>query len=125
MPYVAARYPGSPAVTARPGLADGANCQLYAYAVLAHFGLRLPPLRSAELWTDRTATREVPAPEPLDLLLFAPTGDPYGAHLGVWLGPDRVLHLSREVGHPALWPLAAFRARDRYRVLLGLKRVRT
>nr|WP_236653414.1 hydrolase [Streptacidiphilus melanogenes] len=125
MPYAGARHPGSPAVAARPGLAEGANCQLYAYAVLAHFGLRMPPLRSAELWADRAATRIVPTPGPLDLLLFAPTDNPYGAHVGLWLGPDQVLHLSREVGHPAVWPLAAFRARMRYRVLIGVKRVRS
>jgi hypothetical protein len=122
--YAAARYPGSPAVAARPGLADGANCQLYAYAVLDHFGVRVPPLRSSELWTDRTATRVVPTPEqPLDLLLFGPTRDPDGAHVALWLGPDRVLHLCREVGHPAFWPLDAFLARERYRVLIGTKRV--
>jgi hypothetical protein len=125
VPYVAARYPGSTAVTARPGLAAGANCQLYAYAVLRHFGLRVPPLRSSELWTDRTVTCVVPTPAPMDLLLFAPTADPHGAHVGVWLAPDRVLHLCREVGRPAVWSFADFRARERYRVLVGVKRACT
>ncbi|MEY9850065.1 cell wall-associated NlpC family hydrolase [Streptacidiphilus sp. BW17] len=123
MPYLAARYPGSPAVAARPGLADGANCQLYAYAVLAHFGLRVPPLRSRDLWSDRAATRVVPTARPLDLLLFGPTAAPYGAHVGVCLAPDRILHLSREVGRPAVWSLADFGARQRHRVLIGVKRV--
>jgi cell wall-associated NlpC family hydrolase len=123
VPYVAARYPGSPAVATRPGLAEGANCQLYAYAVLAHFGLRVPPLRSSELWTDRTATRVVPAARPLDLLLLGPSADPYGAHVGVCLAPDRILHLCRETGRPAVWSRADFRARERYRVLIGVKRV--
>ncbi|MBF9068624.1 hydrolase [Streptacidiphilus sp. NEAU-YB345] len=123
VPYVGSCYPGSPAVADRPELAEGANCQLYAYAVLAHFGLRVPPLRSSDLWSDDTATTVVATARPLDLLLFGPTADPYGAHVGVCLAPDRVLHLCREIGRPAVWSLADFRARERYRVLIGVKRV--
>ncbi|WP_370113252.1 hydrolase [Streptacidiphilus sp. MAP12-33] len=123
VPYVGARSPGAPAVLARPDLAAGANCQLYAYAVLAHFGRQVPPLRSSELWEDRAATMRVTSPEPLDLLLFGPTSDPYGAHVGVWLGPEQILHLCREVGQPTVWSTADFRTRARYRVLIGAKRV--
>ncbi|WP_436737467.1 hydrolase [Streptomyces sp. BBFR102] len=123
VPYAGSRYPGSPAATARPGLALGANCQLYAYEVLRRFGRPLPPLRSAELWTDRTATRQVPHPGPLDLLLYNPDGTAYGAHVGIWMAEDSVLHLCREVGHPAVWQPADFAARPRYRHLVGVKRV--
>ncbi|AJC54471.1 hypothetical protein [Streptomyces sp. 769] len=139
--YSAARHPGAgppecpshpagPAAgtAAPPDLAGGANCQRYAYAVLAHFGLRVPPLRSAELWADRAATRRAAPPGPLDLVLFdagplagGPEG--YGAHVGVHLGPDRVLHLCREVGRPAVWGYADFAARARYVRFLGAKRV--
>lgn len=122
VPYAGSRYPGSPAATARPDLALGANCQLYAYEVLRHFGRRLPPLRSAELWADRAATREVSEPAPLDLLLYSPDGTAYGAHVGVWVAEDSVLHLCREVGHPALWHPVDFAARPRYRRLVGVKR---
>ncbi|MGW9525098.1 hydrolase [Streptomyces diastaticus] len=125
VPYVGARHPGSPATAARPVAARGANCQLYAYEVLRRFGRRVPPLRSAELWADRTATFPVPHPEPLDLLLFSPDGSAYGAHVGLWMAEDTILHLCREVGRPAVWSRADFAARARYRELVGIKRVRT
>lgn len=116
-----------PSVDAFADLARGANCQRYAYAVLRHFGLLVPPLRSAELWADEQATRRVGRPQPLDLVLFdggpvegRPAG--YGAHVGVHLGPDQVLHLCREVGRPVVWRYADFAARARYARLLGAKR---
>lgn len=116
-----------PAADAFAELARGANCQRYAYAVLRHFGLLVPPLRSAELWADEEATRRVRRPQPLDLVLFdggpvegRPAG--YGAHVGVHLGPDQVLHLCREVGRPVVWRYPDFAARARYARLLGAKR---
>lgn len=124
VPYAGARYPGSRAVEELPGVAAGANCQLYAYAVLAHFGLRVPALRSSDLWEDRAATVRVDRPSPLDLLLFNASGEAYGAHVGVWAGEDAVLHLCAEVGRPAVWRTAEFAARGRYRALVGIKRVR-
>src|SRR5437762_2304449 len=93
--------PQRAAVRKRRGLGDGANCQRYAYAVLRHFGLSVPPLRSAELWADERATVRAERPRPLDLVLFdggpaegRPTG--YGAHVGVHLAPALVLHLCKE-----------------------------
>jgi hypothetical protein len=125
--YVGARYPGSPAVQARPGLAEGANCQLFAYEVLRHFGLHPPDLRSSELWEDTASTTQVAVPRPLDLVLVNATNDPWGAHVGVWAGDDRgegeVLHLCAEARRPALWDLGMFAARPSYRVLVGFKRV--
>ncbi|MFI7099079.1 cell wall hydrolase [Streptomyces sp. NPDC050161] len=117
---------GSPGA---PDLSGGANCQRYAYAVLHHFGLWVPPLRSAELWADVWATYRVDRPGPLDLLLFdggpvAGRPEGYGAHVGVQLGPDQVLHLCKEVGRPVVWCAADFAARTRYARLLGAKRVR-
>jgi hypothetical protein len=79
-------------------------------------------LRSDELWQDAESTCVVETPAPLDLLLFSPNDDPYGAHVGVSVGDDRVLHLCAEVGLPAVWELAEFAKRDRYRVLIGAKR---
>ncbi|MFE7318409.1 cell wall hydrolase [Streptomyces sp. NPDC057555] len=135
--YSAARHPGAgpPECPSPPGagaaprdLTGGANCQRYAYAVLAHFGRWVPPLRSSELWADRRATGPADPPGPLDLVLFdggPVTGRPegYGAHVGLHLGPDRVLHLCREVGRPAVWTYADFAARPRYARFLGAKRV--
>jgi hypothetical protein len=121
--YVGARYPGSAAVRARPGLAEGANCQFFAYEVLRHFGLCPPDLRSSELWADTAATREVAVPRPLDLVLLNAVRDAWGAHVGVWAGAEKVLHLCAETRRPALWDLPTFAARPSYRILLGFKRV--
>ncbi|MFJ9412865.1 cell wall hydrolase [Streptomyces sp. NPDC101227] len=132
--YSVARHPGagapecpSPGGDPAAGLAGGANCQRYAYAVLRHFGLVVPPLRSAELWADELATVRVERPRPLDLVLFdggpvegRPVG--YGAHVGVHLAPDQVLHLCKEVGRPAVWTYGDFAARPRYARFLGAKR---
>lgn len=122
--YVGARYPGAPAVRERPGLSAGANCQLFAYEVLRHFGLCPPELRSSALWADTTVTQRVTVPRPLDLVLVNSTRDPWGAHVGVWAGDDQVLHLCGEVGKPAVWTMSMFEARPSYRELVGFKRVR-
>ena len=98
--------PGPPAVRARPGLADGANCQLFAYEVLRHFGLD-----AAGAAVERAVGghgvdhQRVAVPRPLDLVLVNSSRDPWGAHVGVWAGDDKVLHLCAEVGRPALWDL--------------------
>ncbi|MEV0370799.1 cell wall hydrolase [Streptomyces sp. NPDC050636] len=128
VPYSGARHPGAGAPECPDSsLAEGANCQRYAYAVLRHFGLLIPPLRSAELWADAEATRHTDRPQPLDLVLFdggpaegRPPG--YGAHVGVHLGPDQILHLCREAGRPVVWTYADFAARPRYARFLGAKR---
>jgi hypothetical protein len=121
--YVGARYPGAPVVLRNPDLTEGANCQLFAFEVLRHFGLAPPELRSSELWLDTAATQRVTVPKPLDLVLLNATRDPWGAHIGLWAGDDQVLHLCAEVGRPALWNLAMFAARPSYRTLVGFKRV--
>ncbi|MDJ0345788.1 hydrolase [Streptomyces sp. H10-C2] len=125
VPYTGSRFPGSAAVVGRPGLAAGANCQLFAYEVLRHFGLAPPAQRSSDLWDDTEVTVRVPVPRPLDLLLFNAVDDPYSAHVGVWIDNDAVLHLCAEIGRPAVWGLADFAERERYRVLVGAKRVMT
>ncbi|WP_395362388.1 hydrolase [Streptomyces sp. YH02] len=121
--YEGSRFPGSAAVAARPGLTGGANCQLFAYEVLRHFGLTPPDLRSSELWSDTETTVHVPVALPLDLVLFNSTTSAYGAHVGVHVGDDAILHLCAELGRPAVWTAADFAARERYAVRLGAKRV--
>ncbi len=119
VPWVGRMVPG---IAPDLGLSGGANCQRYAYAVLDHFDAHIPPLRSDELWHDTESTCVVETPAPLDLLLFSPNDDPYGAHVGVFVGDERVLHLCAEVGLPAVWNLREFAQRERYRVLIGAKR---
>lgn len=127
VPYLGSAHPGA---DHPPPVERGANCQRYAYEILALFGRRPPPLRSSELWADTAHTTPVDgAPQPLDLLLFNATPDAqpqaHGAHVGVWMCDGQVLHLSAEVGVPAVWTLDTFRATDRYAVLVGAKRVIT
>ncbi|MEW2398995.1 hydrolase [Streptomyces sp. NPDC046862] len=121
-PYVGARFPGSPSVKENPGLSEGANCQFFAYEVLRLHGIDLPAWRSSELWHDTRRTVRVADGEPLDLALFNATDDAWGAHVGVVVGEGRVLHLSAEAGRPAVWTMADFGERDRYRTLIGFKR---
>ena len=90
--------------------------------MLAHFGIALPPWRSSELWADAELTKPVTTFEPLDLLLFNPADEAYGAHVAVYAGAGQALHLCKAVGQPALWSLAEFAVRDQYRVLIGGKR---
>lgn len=119
VPYVYERYPGAAGVDAPRA---GANCQLLAYSVLAYFGLWVPPVRSSELWDDTAASVVATDYRPLDLLLFNATYRAYGAHVGVYVAPDRVLHLCREIGAPTVWSFADFARRPRYRVVVGAKR---
>lgn len=121
VPYVGAYHPAAPEL---PPIVAGANCQRYAYAILALFGLDLPGWRSSELWADDTRTEPVAGRfEPLDLLLFNATNQPWGAHIAVFVAADRILHLCREVGTPAVWTFAEFAERRRYATLFGAKRV--
>jgi hypothetical protein len=119
VPFDAARYPGA---VPRGELAKGANSNLFAYEVLALFGFRIPDLRSDELWRDTTVTRVVLEPQPLDLVLFHDRRQAWGAHVGVVCSPTEVLHLSLEVGHPAVWTFAQFAQTPRFANLNGFKR---
>jgi lipoprotein Spr len=120
--FRAVSYDGAQVPDGSHDLSGGANCQRYAYAVLAHFGIELPPWRSSELWTDVERTEVVTPFQPLDLLLFSRDGQAYGAHVAVYVGEGRALHLAKSVGRPAVWSLAEFTAREEYRVLVGGKR---
>lgn len=121
VPYNATHYPGASGIS---GLEGGANCQLFAYELLRSFGRDLPPLRSSDLWNDTDHTAVVAGEiEPLDLLLFNRTTDPYGAHIAVALGGGQAIHLSRRVGTPVVWPFARFLEEPDYAVLIGAKRV--
>lgn len=120
--YNGARYP-SAASGADTDLSAGANCQLFAYALLRHFGLEVPLLRSSELWADVDHTERVPNLEPLDLLFWNRTPDPWGAHIGVCLGDGHAVHLARGVGIPVIWSLSEFGRHPEHRLFLGAKRV--
>ena len=118
--YDADRYPGSPGVKGLPG---GANCQQYAYEFVRAFGYTIPDLRSSDLWADTARSAAFEQPEPFDLVLLHERPDPWGAHVGVYLGKRLVLHLSKKIGMPAIEPLESLMQRPQYRYLIGFKRV--
>ncbi len=118
--YNGACYPGAPNLR---GLAQGANCQHFAYELLRHFGRAVPDLRSSDLWNDTHYTRRVVRLRPLDLLLFNRTRRAWGAHVAVYLGRGRAIHLSKQVGTPIVWTLEEFAEHERYQVYLGTKRL--
>jgi cell wall-associated NlpC family hydrolase len=107
----------------RRDLSQGANCQLFAYALLAANGIDVPDFRSSELWSDDTATQVVSKLAPLDLLLFNSRHEAYGAHVAVCLGGGEVIHLAKRERLPRIWPLERFAQDSRYSVLIGAKRV--
>jgi len=81
-------------------------------------------LRSSELWEDGDYTFVVEQFCLLDLILFNRARRAFGAHVGVFVGENNVLHLSRRVGVPAVWRLHEFAEIASYRVLVGGKRTR-
>jgi hypothetical protein len=115
-------YDGRRVPMAGSGLAVGANCQHFAYELLRHFGREPEDLRSSELWDSAASLRVEPPFEPLDLLLFNPGEDAYGAHIAVFTGDGEAIHLSRRVGKPAVWRIEQFLELPEYRVLIGGKR---
>ena len=113
-------YPGAPGVR---GLRGGANCQHYAYEFVRAFGYTIPNLRSSGLWVDSAYTVTVEQPEPFDLVLLNGKPDPWGAHVGVYLGKHLILHLSKKIGIPAIESLKSLMQIPKYRYLIGFKRI--
>jgi len=121
IPYNGDNFPGAEGFD---GLTEGANCQVFAYTLLAHHGIELPLFRSSELWDDDQFTRVVTDFEPLDLLLFHETNQAFGAHIGVYVGDGYVLHLAKHRGLPIVETIAELQKHPRHRVFIGTKRVR-
>jgi cell wall-associated NlpC family hydrolase len=117
--YNAARFPGAPG----RGLEGGANCQRFAYEFIHHYGRTIPDFRSSELWADTEYTAMAETLEPLSLLLFNNTPKPWSAHVGVYLGEGLIVHLSKQIGLPAIWRFACFLRRPEYACHIGAKRV--
>jgi lipoprotein Spr len=117
--YNGAHYPGAPGVN---GLEGGANCQQFAYELIRHYGCVIPDFRSSELWADTEHTCVAEVLEPLDLVLFHSKPEAWGAHVGVYLGGGLAVHLSKQAGVPAVWPLADFALRPEYACYIGAKR---
>jgi len=112
-------YPGKPGLH---GLSGGANCQHFAYELLRHFDREVPNLRSSELWADTRHSKVATRLRPLDLLLFNRTRRARGAHVAVYLGAGKAVHLCKAIGRPVIWNLKEFGELDSYRVFVGGKR---
>jgi hypothetical protein len=118
--YNGDHFPGAPGTD---GVAGGANCQQYAYAILRHHGFELPDLRSSDLWADTRHTAVVQQMAPFDLVMVHGNPDSWGAHVGICVGENLVLHLSKAIDAPAIETLEEIQRRDEYRYLIGFKRV--
>lgn len=117
-------YPGANLVQ-ESGEIFKANCQVFVYDILEHFGYPLPPLRSSDLWEDTIYTKVVQRYEleTLDLLLWNRTDKAWGAHVGLYTGDGIALHLSKKEIKPVFWELEVFETKPEYRVFVGAKRV--
>jgi len=123
--FVNVHYDGLriPDVENQSDLTLGANCQLYAYELLRYFGKHPPSLRSSELWRDNAYTKETKTYKTLDLMLYNKTPQAYGAHVGVYVGDGRILHLSYAIGYPVIQKHTALLSQAKYACFIGAKRV--
>ncbi len=122
--FLGVSYNGARHPLARPRsiFREGANCQLFVFELLRNFGYQVGPMRSSELAADRRFTRSVRRVRALDILMFNRDSRSWGAHLALYLGNRRAIHLGQEIGRPAIWSLEEFLERERYRSLIAIKR---
>lgn len=119
--YNAKQFPGS---VNKKGLEFGANCQYFVFEFLKYFEIKIKKaFRSSELWADTIETKKVNKLTLFDIVFFNSTEESYGAHLGVYLGKNKVIHLSKRVGYPTVWDLKEFSKYKEYSYFLGAKRV--
>lgn len=100
-----------------------ANCQVYAYELLRYNNKSIPDYRSKELWEDTIYSTVVSWKyEPLDVLFFNKENNPYGAHLGVYIWDNKVLHNSKDIWKPAIFELDDFLRIEKYQFCIWAKR---
>ncbi len=101
----------------------GANCQVFAYHILRQNGFIVPDYRSSELWSDTTYSIQInEVYQPYDLLFFHKTQQAYGAHIAIYIGDNKAIHLSKAIGKPVVWEVETFFQYPQYQFLLGAKR---
>lgn len=117
--YNGKQIPGS----GQPIFESGANCQLFAYTLLEKNGTSIPPFRSSELWTDNEHTSTVKGGfMPGDLMLYHDHPEAWGAHVGLYIGDNQVIHLSKENGLPEIIDHGQIQKNPRYTHFIGAKR---
>ena len=108
-----------------PSISQSPNCQNFAYALLKHFGYDISPFRSSDLWEDSKETLVVAGElAALDLLLFNRTSNPWGAHVALYLGEGKAIHLSKNETRPVIWSFPRFQTLPEYQAFIGAKRLR-
>ncbi len=117
--YNGKNYPGAPLSN---GLQNGANCQHFVFELLRYYGYHIPPFRSSELWDDTQYSQKVQELAPMDVLLWNYEPKAWGAHIGLYLGNNKAIHLARFVGKPVIWPLEKFAEQEVYAHFIGAKR---
>lgn len=118
--YESSRIPGAPN---QSDLSLGANCQVYAYELLTYFNKHPLQFRSSELWSDTTYTTEVVIFERLDLMLYNKIPKSYGAHVAVYIGNGKIIHLSQAIGKPEIINHNNMLLTSSYNFFIGAKRV--
>jgi len=105
-------------------LVDGANCQIFVYSILRFYKYEIPDLKSSELWDDELFTCKVNEYQDFDILLYNNKNNAWGAHLALFIGDNKVIHLSKAVGKPETIDYQKLRERETYKYLLGGKRLK-
>jgi len=118
--YNTKRIPG---VEDQSDLSLGANCQVFAYELLRVNGLQVKNHRSSELWEDECYSTHIKNFQALDLMLYNKTKQAYGAHLAVYLGASRVIHLSKDIGKAEITYHESLLKQAKYAHFIGAKRI--
>lgn len=107
-------------------LKTGANCQVFAYYILRLNDKFVPEYRSSELWADTEFSEFIKKDfQVLDILFFHKNDKAYGAHVAVYLGNNKAIHISKKNKIPVIWELETFLKQPEYQFFLGGKRFRT
>lgn len=118
--YVGARIPS---VENQADLSLGANCQVFAYELLRANGISTPNFRSSDLWEDKLFTVKVTEFQALDIMLYNPDNNSFGAHVGVYIGEGKIIHLSYQNQKPEIIEHTLMSDNEKYRIFIGAKRV--
>lgn len=110
-------YPGS-----KRKIKNKANCQLFVYEIIRANSLKIPDFRSSDLWEDTKFTRKVRKLKPVDIVLFNNKNTAYGSHIGLCVGTNKIIHLSKSVGYPTIWKFKDLL--KKYKYFIGVKRLK-
>ena len=112
-----------PNIKDQSDLTLGANCQVFAFELLKVNGITAPNFRSSELYSDTIYTEKVEIFKPLDLMLYNNNNNSFGAHVGVYIGNEKIIHLSLENGYAQIIEHQEMIKNRKYNIFIGAKRV--